>query len=109
LAYERSSVLSPALRASVSHSSRGNLAAAGGRAEFSLDAGSLDLCPLRARAGALRLYPCPVRFTAGRLRASGSSTIDPQSRSRPWLTLGSSLVGLLKPARSLEQSLALGA
>jgi hypothetical protein len=109
LAYERSSVLSPALRASFSHFSRGNLAATGGRAEFSLDAGGLELCPLRARAGPLRLYPCPVRFTAGRLRASGSSTIDPQSRSRPWLTLGSSLVGLLKPSRSLELSLAAGA
>ncbi|HYQ16928.1 MAG TPA: hypothetical protein VEQ58_14255 [Polyangiaceae bacterium] len=109
LAYERGSVLSPAIRASFTHFARGGFVATGGSAEFSLDTGSLELCPLRAQAGPLRLYPCLLRISGGRLGASGSSTIAPESRGRPWWELGSSLVAQVRPARSLELSLSLAA
>jgi hypothetical protein len=109
VAYERGSVLSPALRLTFSHFSRGGFEATGGKAEFSLDAGSLELCPLRARAGPVRIYPCLVRVAGGRLQASGSQTLAAESRGRPWWELGSSLLGLVKPSSSLELSLSLAA
>jgi hypothetical protein len=109
LAHERKGVLSPAVRLSFSHFARGDFAAEGGRADFALDTGSLELCPLRAAAGPLRLYPCVLRVTAGALQASGSSTIEPASRRRPWWELGSSLVALLRPSRSLELTLSCAA
>jgi len=109
IAYERGSVLSPALRLNFSHLARGGFEATGGRAEFSLDTGSVELCPLRARAGALRLYPCLVRVAAGRLQGTGSSTIEPESHGRPWWELGSSLLAHLKPGGALALELAIAA
>jgi len=101
VAYERASVFSPALRLSLSHFARGDFAVAGGTAEFSLDVASVELCPLRAEAGPLRIYPCLLRVSGGLLRASGSSTVEPAARDRPWLELGASVLASLKPSRSL--------
>jgi hypothetical protein len=101
LEYERGSALSPAVRLSFSHFARGDFTAPGGTAEFSLDVASLELCPLRAQAGPLRVYPCLLRVSGGLLQASGSSTLEPAARERPWLELGASLLALLKPSRSL--------
>jgi hypothetical protein len=109
VAYERESVLSPALRLTFSHFARSGFEATGGSAEFSLDTGSVELCPLRARAGALRLYPCLLRVAGGRLQASGSHTVAAESRGRPWWELGASLLAQVKPARSFELGLSLAA
>jgi hypothetical protein len=109
LAYERASVLSPALRLSVAHFARGDFQAAAGTADFTLDAATVELCPLRAKAGPLLLYPCLLRVTGGVLGAEGSNTEAPRSRGRPWWVVGSSLVALLRPSSSLELSLTLGA
>jgi hypothetical protein len=108
-AYERDSVLSPAVRLSFSHFTRGGFEVTGGSAEFSLDVGSLELCPLRARAGPLRLYPCLLRVAAGRLEATGSHTEAPQSRGRPWGELGSSLLAQVRPGGALELDLSVAA
>lgn len=109
VAYERQSVLAPALRLTFAHFARSGFEATGGRAEFVLDTGSLELCPLRARAGPLRLYPCLLRVVGGRLLASGSQTVEPESRSRPWWELGSSLLAQVRPASSVELGLSLAA
>jgi hypothetical protein len=109
VAYERESVLSPALRLTFSHFARSGFEASGGRAEFGLDSGSLEVCPLRARAGPLRLYPCLLRVAGGRLQASGSRTLAPESRGRPWGELGSSLLAQVRPAKSIELGLSLAA
>ena len=110
LAYERMSWLSPALRLSFSRVERRGFAVEGGRADFSLHAGSVELCPARAALGALRIYPCLARVTGGVLHASGSETTAPAARNRPWWELGSSLVVLFQPYRSLAlgASLAVG-
>lgn len=109
VAYEREAVFSPALRLTFSHFARSGFEARGGSADFSLDTGSVELCPLRARAGALRLYPCLLRVSGGRLQASGSRTVEAESRSRPWWELGSSLLAQVRPARSFELGLSLAA
>lgn len=109
VAYERGSVLSPALRLHFSHVSRGGFEQDGGNADFSLDRASLELCPVRARAGALRLYPCLLRVAGGRLEATGSRTLEPESQGRPWWELGSSLLAQLKPGGALEIDVSLGA
>jgi hypothetical protein len=105
VAYERGSVLSPALRLSYSHFARGNFEVTGGTADFVLDAGTLELCPLRAEAGPVRVYPCLLRVTGGQLRASGSRTVAPVARARPWWELGASLAAYVYPSRSLELGL----
>lgn len=102
IAYERGSVLSPAVRLAYSHFARGSFQATGGVADFALDTGTIELCPLRAEAGPLRVYPCLLRVTGGELRASGSDTLGPVSRGRPWWELGASLATFVYPSRSLE-------
>ena len=109
VAYERQSVLSPALRVTFSHFTRSGFEATGGSAEFSLDTGTLELCPFRASAGPLRLYPCLLRVVGGRLQASGSRTVAGQSRARPWWELGSSLLAQVRPASSIELGVSLAA
>lgn len=109
VAYERGSVLSPAVRLTFSHFARGGFEATGGSAEFSLDAGSLELCPLRAQAGALRIYPCLLRLSGGRLGASGSRTVEAESHGRPWWEVGSSLLAALRPGGALELHASLAA
>jgi hypothetical protein len=109
LAYERDSVLSPALRVSYAHFARGDFQTGAGTADFTLDAVTVELCPLRAKAGPLVVYPCVLHVTGGELRAEGSDTLAPRSRGRPWWVVGSSLVGLVRPSSTLELSLTLGA
>jgi hypothetical protein len=107
VAYERASVFSPALRLSYSHFARGNFRVTGGSADFALDTGTLELCPFRAEAGPVRVYPCLLRVTGGELRASGSDTLGPVARGRPWWELGASLATFVYPSRSLELGLTL--
>ena len=95
-------VFSPAVRLSYAHFARGGFATAAGTADFSLDVGTLELCPLRAAAGPLSVYPCLLRVTGGELDAAGLDTLAPRSRGRPWWVVGSSLVLLLRPTPSLE-------
>jgi hypothetical protein len=109
LAYERDSVLSPAMRVSFAHFSRGDFRTSAGTADFTLDAVTVELCPLRAKAGPLTLYPCLLRVTGGELHAEGSDTLAPRARGRPWWVVGSSLVGLVRPSASLELTFTLGA
>jgi hypothetical protein len=108
VAYERDGVLSPALRLSYSHFARGDFVVAGGTADFSLDVGTLELCPVRAEAGPWRIYPC-LRGTGGELRASGSETVGAVARGRPWWEVGAGVVVLVHPSRSLELGLTLAA
>jgi hypothetical protein len=109
LGYERDSVLSPAVRVSYAHFARGDFATSAGTADFTLDALTVELCPLRAKAGPLVIYPCVLRVTGGELLAEGSNTLEPRSRGRPWWVVGSSLVGLVRPSSTLELTFTLGA
>ncbi len=109
LAYERGSVLSPAVRLSYAHFARGDFRETAGTADFTLDAATVELCPLRAKAGPLAVYPCLLRVTGGVLGAEGRGTVGPRSRGRPWWVVGSSLIALLRPSSSLEFSMTLGA
>lgn len=108
VAYERDGVFSPALRVSFSHFARGDFVVPGGAADFALDVGTLELCPARAEAGPWRVYPC-LRGTGGELRASGSETLGPVARGRPWWEVGAAVVVLVHPSGSLELGLTLAA
>ena len=97
----RASPWSPTARLTVGWATRGDLQAEGGVAEFVLLAGTLELCPLQARSGAFSLRPCAFG-TLGRLRATGSRTLEPQSASRPWWVLGGSVLLTWEPLSRLR-------
>jgi hypothetical protein len=60
----------------------------GGKASFSLDAATLDACPLRIRFRAFDLRPCGSALL-GRLGARGTDTSNPSvENGRPFLALG---------------------
>ncbi len=86
----RGSVWSPTARVTFGWATRDGLQAEGGTAGFALLSGTLELCPLQVRSGALSLHPCAFG-NVGRLRAAGSQTLDPQTASRPWWVLGGAL------------------
>ena len=67
----------------------------GGTASFTLDAGTLDACPVRFRLGALDARPCGS-VLGGRLSARGTETVNPAAESsRPfWVLGGAALVTL---------------
>jgi len=71
----------PALRLSATYGWQRDASAAGGTADFSLEALRLALCPLGARWGQWRAQAC-LGAGLGRLRASGAGSFAPQSHSR---------------------------
>ena len=89
--FDRTSVLSVAVRLTVTHAWRNDIPEAGGRADFSLDGAGLDLCLLRLTAGPVTTRGCATGWL-GRLVASGSDTYDPQSHGRLSAALGGAAV-----------------
>lgn len=97
-AWERTGLLSPAARVSAAHYWLSGLRETDGTADFQLDAGSVDVCPIRLRGGPLAIRAC-ANVQAGRMLASGSRTFSARSKSRPFVVLGgSSLVTASLPA-----------
>ena len=73
---------SPALFVGATHVWRSDLSEPGGAASFTLDAASLDACPLRLRWSRLAARPCASALV-GRLAASGSDTDQAGERGAP--------------------------
>jgi hypothetical protein len=80
------SLLAPAIRLAVSYQARNNISAIGGKADFKLTTGTLDLCPVNAR-GPVDMRLCG-QATAGLMRSEGSDTVAPETHARPWFSLG---------------------
>jgi hypothetical protein len=90
---EREQLWSPSVMLGATHVSRGGFDAPGGTARFSLDAASLDACPIRWRSSRLELRPC-ASVLVGRLAAEGTNTLNSAGQvGRPfWLTGGAGIV-----------------
>jgi len=85
---ERPSHWAPALVFGVHHAWRSAIEEQGGAASFTLDAASLDVCPLRFRLGVMEARPCGT-LLFGRLAARGSNTLNPAEESaRPFWAVG---------------------
>ena len=78
---------------------------AGGTASFTLDAASLDACPLRLRWSSFAARPCGSA-TIGRLTASGADTDAAASTRRPFAAAGVTMVASF--GTTIELSLRLG-
>ncbi len=106
-ALERAGWWSPALIVGATHVGRGDLAEPGGRASFALDAGSLDLCPLRLRWAWLEARPCGSALV-GRMSARGSYTVNGASASRPFAVAGAAVTAGFGSTITLSLRLAVG-
>jgi hypothetical protein len=91
-ALERDGPWSPALLLGATHVWRSDIAESGGAASFTLDAASLDACPLRLRVSSLVVRPCASALF-GRLASHGSNTgrEQPGSAARPFGAAGAVL------------------
>jgi hypothetical protein len=89
-ALDRDGVWAPALFAGVTHAWRGDLREPGGTASFTLDAVSVDACPLRVGTSRLVARPCASGLV-GRLASSGTDTEHGASAARPFATAGVAL------------------
>jgi hypothetical protein len=99
VAWEQASLWSPALRLTAAHHWLSGVSESNGSADFQLDSGSLELCPLRLGVRRIGVRAC-ANAQAGRLFARGTRTFSPRSRSRPFVVLGAStLLSISLPAR----------
>jgi len=87
LALERDGLWAPALFVGATHVWRNDLAETGGNASFTLDAATVDACPLRVGWSWLVARPCAAALL-GRLNATGANTEDGASAARPFATAG---------------------
>jgi hypothetical protein len=90
-ALDRDGLWAPALFLGATHVWRSDLSEPGGRASFTLDAASLDACPLRLRWSRLAARPCASALV-GRLAARGSDTDQGTSSARPFAAAGAVIV-----------------
>jgi hypothetical protein len=107
VALDRDGVWAPALFVGVTHVWRNDLAQPGGAASFTLDAGSVDACPLRVGWSRLVARPCASALV-GRLAASGTDTEDGASSARPFATAGLALTASLEATVVLTARLGVG-
>jgi hypothetical protein len=109
-ALERDSIWAPALRLRAAHGFGVSVTEPLGKADFALDVGGLDLCPVRLPLGPAALRAC-ASGTFGRLGASGYDTYEPSPSSRFFGSLGGSLWLVLPIFGSfqLQASASLGA
>lgn len=85
---DRVSAWSPALVLGLAHTWRSGLVQWGGTASFSLDAASLDGCPVVLRLGNAQARAC-ASFLAGILTAEGTATLNPpEPVRRPFAAVG---------------------
>jgi len=86
-AFDRASILSPAVALTFAHLWSDALNEDGGTAAFTLDLVGLDACPIRLGLFRLEARVCAAG-QVGRLAAQGSNTYDPRSVSRPFAMAG---------------------
>jgi len=106
-ALDRESVWSPALFVGASHAWRNDLAEPGGTASFTLDAASVDVCPLRVGRSQLVARPCASALV-GRLAASGADADQTASEARPFATAGVALTATAGTIIEVTARLAVG-
>jgi hypothetical protein len=106
--WDRAGLWSPALRVSATHYWLHGVSETDGDADFEVDSGSLDACPVRVGSELLAVRPC-ASVELGRLLARGTNTFAPQSHSRPFAVLGGSLWLETLLLTRLEGSLGLSA
>jgi hypothetical protein len=87
---DRDGLWAPALVVGATHVWRSDLAEAGGAASFTLDAASLDACPLRLRWSRLTARPCASALF-GRLATEGSNTPQAANAARPFGVVGAAI------------------
>jgi hypothetical protein len=91
-AIDRDGPWAPAIILGALHAWRSDLAELGGTASFALDAGSLDVCPLRLRWSSLAARPC-ASLLVGRMSASGGADVsEAASTARPFVVAGGVVV-----------------
>jgi hypothetical protein len=106
-ARERAGLWAPALVIGATHVWRDDLAEPGGTASFTLDAASLDLCPVRVRLGWLEARPCASALL-GRMSARGSQTENGASASRPFAVGGAAVTAGFGSVIELSLRVAVG-
>jgi hypothetical protein len=106
-ALERAGVWSPALFVGATHAWRSELSEPGGSASFSLDAASVDACPLRFGGPRLAARPC-ASAVIGRLATSGGDTDQGSSAARPFATAGVALTASLGTTVEVYARLGIG-
>ena len=89
-ALDRPGPWAPALILGGTHVWRSDLSEVGGAASFTLDAASLDACPLRWRRALLTARPCATALF-GRLASQGSGAPMQAGASRPFAAAGAAL------------------
>jgi hypothetical protein len=90
LTAEREGPWTPALYVGWIYALRSGLVVPDGSASFTLNAASVDACPLRWRWRWLSVRPC-ASLLAGRMEVRGDDTPQPASTSRPYAASGMAL------------------
>ena len=106
-ALERDGVWAPALFVGLTHAWRSDLAQSNGAASFTLDAATVDLCPLRFGGSLLAARPCASALV-GRMAASGSDTEQGASAARPFGAAGAALTATFGTTVELYARLGIG-
>jgi hypothetical protein len=106
-ALNRDGAWSPALFLGATHVWRDGLSQSGGSASFTLDAATLDACPIRLARSALTVHPCASALV-GRMASSGADTNNGASSARPFALAGAAVTAGFGVAAGLELSLRLG-
>ncbi len=104
-ALERDGAWAPALFVGATHVGRAGLSESGGTASFTLDATTLDACPLRLRWARLTARPCASALV-GRLSSKGSDTDQQASAARPFGVAGATMTASF--GSTVEMSARLG-
>ena len=107
-ALDRDGPWSPALFVGVMHVWRSDLSQRGGSASFTLDAASVDACPLRLRWSRLAARPCASALI-GRLATAGAESDNAASAARPFATAGGAVVVTFDATVELSARLGVGA
>ncbi len=106
-ALERDGVWAPALFVGLTHAWRSDLSQSNGAASFTLDAATVDVCPLRFGGSLLAARPCASALV-GRLASAGSDTIDGASAARPFGAAGAALTATFGTTVELYARLGIG-
>jgi hypothetical protein len=79
------------MQLTLAHGWASDLTEPGGEADFVLDVGWLDLCPLGVRLSPITAHAC-LATGLGRLKASGSGSYAPRTEELSWSSLGGRLL-----------------
>ncbi|HMF42846.1 MAG TPA: hypothetical protein VKQ32_19375 [Polyangia bacterium] len=107
-ALDRGGAWSPALFVGATRVWRDDLSQPGGSASFTLDAASVDACPIRLAGSALTVHPCASALV-GRMASSGADTGNGVSTARPFAVAGAAIAARFGVTASIELSLRLAA